>query len=414
MDDHGDVCRQINLSTRLFFVKILHIIPSVASCRGGPSEAVLAMVRSQRREAVDAEILSSNDDGAGVLQVPTGSFLQHEGAPVCFLPRLSPKFKPLREFQYSSDSASWLKQHLPSYDCLHVHGVFSHLSTLAMHLARQKGIPYISRPLGQLHPWSLRQSALKKKLYWALIERSNLAGAAAIHCTSAQEAEHVTSLLPGAKAVVIPHGVEPGPTVPEAATQLREAYGIHDDGPVILFLSRWHEKKNIPILLQALAEIRHLPWTLILAGSTEDAQLAEHVKQQIQSLGLSERVICPGHVKGTSKEILLQGAHVFVLPSASENFGIAVAEALVNGLPVCITPGVDLAETVKTLHGGKICEPEPLALSVCLQHMLSDVSWSDFLKRQQIREAARACFSWTANAQALKQLYASIVQPTSR
>ena len=395
-------------------MKVLHIIPSVAPCRGGPSEAVLAMVRSQRREGVDAEILTSNDDGAGVLQVPTGSFLEHEGAPVCFLPRRSPSFKPLREFQYSSDSASWLKQHLPSYDCLHVHGVFSHLSTLAMHLARRNGIPYLSRPLGQLHPWSLRQSALKKKLYWTLIEQANLAGASAIHCTSAPEAEHVRALLPGAKAVVIPHGVEPGPTVPVAAMQLQETYGIEMGGPVVLFLSRWHEKKNIPVLLQALAKIRHLPWTLILAGSTEDNQLAEHVKQQIQSLGLTERVICPGHVKGASKEILLQGANVFVLPSESENFGIAVAEALVHGLPVCITPGVDLAETVKTLDGGLVCEPEPVALSTCLQHMLSDVSWSDPSRRQKIRDASRACFSWTANAQALKHLYGSIVQMTSR
>lgn len=414
MDDYGDVCRQIRLLTRLTSVKVLHVIPSVAPCRGGPSEAVLAMVRNQMREGVEAEILTSNDDGAGVLKVPTGSFLQHEGARVCFLPRRSPSLRPLREFQYSSDSAPWLKQHLPSYDCLHVHGVFSHLSTLAMVLARRKGIPYLCRPLGQLHPWSLSQSAFKKRLYWALIERANLAGASAIHGTSEQEAEHVRALLPGAKAVVIPHGVEPGATIPEAATQLREAYGITLDVPVILFLSRWHAKKNIPILLEALAGLKSLPWMLMLAGSTDDDQLSEKVKQQVQGLGLSDRVICPGHVKGAAKETLLQGANLFVLPSASENFGIAVAEALVNGLPVCITPGVDLAETVKTLDGGMVCEPDPVSLRACLQQMLSDEHWKDPQRRLQIREAARNCFSWTANAQALKQFYASIVQRTSR
>ncbi len=414
MDDHGDVCRQIRLLTRLTSVKVLHVIPSVAPCRGGPSEAVLAMVRNQVSEGIEAEILTSNDDGPRVLKVTTGSFLQHEGARVCFLPRRSPSFRPLREFQYSSDSAPWLKQHLPAYDCLHVHGVFSHLSTLAMELARRKGIPYLSRPLGQLHPWSLSQSALKKRLYLAVIERANLAGAAAIHCTSEQEAEHVLALLPGAKAVVVPHGVEPGATIPEAATQLREAYGIPTDGPVILFLSRWHGKKNIPVLLQALAGLRHLPWTLMLAGSTDDRQLAGQVMQIVQSLGLSDRVIFPGHVKGIAKEILLQGANLFVLPSASENFGIAVAEALVNGLPVCITPGVDLAEKVKTLDGGMVCEPDSVSLSACLQQMLSDEHWSDPQRRLQIREAARACFSWTANTQALKRLYTYIVPTTSR
>jgi glycosyltransferase involved in cell wall biosynthesis len=372
------------------------------------------MVRHQIREGVEAEILTSNDDGPNVLKVPTGSFLRYEGARVCFLSRRSPSFKPLREFQYSSDSVPWLKHHLSDYDCLHVHGLFSHLSTLTMQLARQKGTPFISRPLGQLHPWSLRQSAFKKRLYLALIERANLAGAAAIHCTSEQEAEHVRSLLLAAKTAVIPHGVEPGVAIPEAALKLRKTYGIRTDGYVILFLSRWHGKKNIPVLLQALQGLRHLPWTLILAGNTDDSQLAGHVRQLVQRQGLSERVICPGHVKGIAKEILLQGVNLFVLPSASENFGIAVAEALVNGLPVCITPGVDLAETVKILDGGMVCEPDPVSLSACLQQMMSDDHWSDLKRRLQIRDAARACFSWTANALALKQLYASIVQTTSR
>jgi glycosyltransferase involved in cell wall biosynthesis len=37
--------------------------------------------------------------------------------------------------------------------------------------------------------------------------------------------------------------------------------------------------------------------------------------------------------------LALQGADLFVLPTQNENFGIAVAEALANGIPAIVTRG---------------------------------------------------------------------------
>lgn len=389
-------------------MKVLHVIPSVAPCRGGPSEAVLAMTRSLNRNGITADIVASNDAGPTVLDVPTGQFINHEGARVCFLPRWSSSVGALREFQYAREFSSWLEQHMRDYDCVHVHAVFSYLSTRAMQMSRRAGKPYIVRPLGQLDAWSLQQSALRKRLYLALIERANLQGAAVVHVTSEAEAMSVRVLLPQARVEVIPHGVEARPIIAEAKARLRSELKLLGDAPVLLFLSRWHKKKNIDVLLDALQSMKSEPWTLVLAGSTDDAELATRIREQIAVLGLSDRVVCPGHVRGELKDVLLQGADVFVLPSASENFGIAVAEALVSGTPVLVTPGVDLSAAVRELNGGRVCEPNAGAIAEVLRAMLADAVMLSTEQRQRLRKAAAARFSWDACAQKLARVYDDI------
>lgn len=389
-------------------MRVLHVIPSVATCRGGPSEAVLAMARALNRNGVHADVLTTDDDGPGRMDVPTGEFVTHRDARVLFLPRWSPPVKPLREFRYASALGPWLKAHIDDYDCLHVHGLFAYLSSHAMHIARAAHKPYIQRPFGLLDPWSLQRSALKKRIYFALGEWRNLQAAAAIHCTSENETAHVRDLLPQSRAVTIPHGADPRPEVPEAAARLRAAYGVAESSPVILFLSRWHPKKNIELLIESLANMQAQPWTLLLAGSTDDAAFEQRVRACIASHGLGGRVICPGHLAGEAKDLALQGADFFVLPSISENFGIAVTESLVCGRPVIVSEGVDLASVVRELNGGAVCQATSASLTQALRDTLAALPAFTAMERERLRLAARQRFSWDANAQALHALYREV------
>ena len=71
-------------------MKILHVIPSLASVRGGPGEAVIELSGAQNKCGIFSEIITTNDNGPGLLDVPLASRTEYRGAGVRFFPRFSP------------------------------------------------------------------------------------------------------------------------------------------------------------------------------------------------------------------------------------------------------------------------------------------------------------------------------------
>ena len=177
-------------------MRVLHVIPSVGPLRGGPSQVVLEIVRSLNQTGVQAEIVATNDNGPGLLDVPLGAKTVFAQAPVWFFPRFSPRLSLVREFAYSTALTRWLGQNMDRYDLIHVHAFFSYASTAAMMMARRKNIPYLVSPHGLLCEWSLQQSASRKKLYLALIERRNLNGSAGLEYAAEQERAEAAPLRP--------------------------------------------------------------------------------------------------------------------------------------------------------------------------------------------------------------------------
>jgi len=385
-------------------LRILHAVASLAPRHGGPTEAALGMVRALRGEGVDARILSTNDDIGGALEVPLEQWTEHEGVPCCFVPRIKARQHTLVGFTYSPRYPRWLREHGREFDFIHVHTVFSHPASSAMRVAHELGIPSAVRPLGQLCRWSMTQRGWLKRLQLALMTRRNINRTRFIHCTSRMEAEETSDLGFASPCQVMPHGIDLPPIVDGARMALRHALGVPADRKLVVFMSRFHEKKGIELLLTACAGARET-FDLVLAGTGDEAYVAT-LKQQVAAAGLDARVHWSGFVQGHAKWQLLQGGDVFVLPSHSENFGIVVVEALACGLPVIISDQVALRDEVTQHDLGAVVPLDAAALRQALDDLLASDE-----RRQAMRTrclaAAREHFSWSAAAQRLITTYTS-------
>ena len=388
-------------------MKILQVIPSVAEIWGGPSKAGLEMVKALRDCGVDAEIATTNDNGPDLLEVPLNQRIEYKGVPVWFLSRFSP---PLKEFVFSAALTRWLWENIQDYDLVSTHYLFSYASTCAGAIARWHGVPYTIRVVGQLAPWALAQSRLKKQVYSFAIERHNLNRAAAIHCTSAGEAQDVRKFGIQTPTFTLPLGVNQPTILPDAKQKLRQIYGIASETPIVLFLSRLHYKKRPDLLIESLHTLkaRNHDFHLILAGSGE-ANYLTYLQNLVSSLGLSSQTSFAGFVTGEDKNIVLQGSDIFVLPSFAENFGVAIAEAMAVGLPVIITPDIQISPEIKAANAGLVVKDEKEILANAIAQLLASPQ-----QRQTLGENAKNLvkqrYSWRAIATNLSDVYLSIIE----
>jgi glycosyltransferase involved in cell wall biosynthesis len=389
-------------------VKILHVIPSVSPARGGTSRAVLDMVFALRDCGINAEIATTNDDGDNLLDVPLGKFIIYDRVPTYFFSRFSPQLPAVREFAFSGSFTTWLFQNITKYDLIHVHALFSYTSTVAMSIARIKGVPYITTPHGLLCAWSLDQSRQKKQSYLNLIERANLDRARAIHVTCEQERDDVVALNFKSPTSILPLALTEMPVaIPDAANLLRQNLNCPADEPIILFLARLHYKKGLEYLIPALGKLKDRRFTFVIAGTGTPAYEAE-IKALIVAAGIENRTCMVGFVEGTQKDLLIQGADLFALTSHSENFGIAVLEALIVGTPVLLTPGVGLASIVRDNDLGYVADLNIDDIAQALDRHLSDPDRSKQIGIRA-RQFTIANYNWDRIAIDLIRVYQEIV-----
>ncbi|MCG2611287.1 glycosyltransferase [Flavobacterium sp. SM15] len=102
----------------------------------------------------------------------------------------------------------------------------------------------------------------------------------------------------------------------------------------IVCVGRLEKVKNQQLLIKAFSELENKKSKLILVGDGRERSALETLIKELQ---LEDRVIITGFSK--EPEFFLAQAHLFVLSSLTEGFGIAVVEAMQQGLP-CLCSNV--------------------------------------------------------------------------
>ncbi len=136
-------------------------------------------------------------------------------------------------------------------------------------------------------------------------------------------------------------------------------------------MSRIHEIKGLDELLLAFVGIRRaFPDAVLTIAGTGEKQLVARLQSEAQRLGIGDHTRWLGFVQGRQKERLLSLATVFVLPSHSENFGYAVVEAMLAGLPVVTTVNVPSGRFVTEADSGIIYDGTTAQLEQSIRKIL--------------------------------------------
>jgi glycosyltransferase involved in cell wall biosynthesis len=329
-------------------MRLIHVIHSIQKQASGPTYSVvsLAAALARRGHEVELHVLAPAPD------------VSDRG----FRLVAYPPSRLLRRFGGSSAARRGLKVAARTADIMHVHGMWRmpHVHAAAATVGTECRLLF--SPRGSLSAWAMSWHRLQKRLMWAAFVGRALRRAHLFHATAQREAEEIRAAGFTVPIAVVPNGTE----VQSHLTPRVAREGTRR----VLFLGRIHPIKGVDRLLHAwrLVESETPGWELHIVGFDEAGYTAQ-MQALTQQLRLSRVRFAPP-VYGEAKEALLRDTDLFVLPSHTENFSIAVAEALARGIPVIATRGTPW-EGLEEQRCGWWVDGAPESLARSLREALS-------------------------------------------
>lgn len=246
-----------------------------------------------------------------------------------------------KSFPYLNLYSKKLKFNLENLDCnlFHGNGLWQFPVNFMAQIAKKRGVPYLISPHGMLEPWAMRRGAVKKNLALLLYQRNSLENAACLHALTLEEFKNIKKLNLKNPIAIIPNGIDLKKFKPKDKSDIKNSN-------TILFLSRLHPKKGIELLIEAWAKIPQnikRDWVLRIVGGGEAAYVNK-IHKIISEKSLINQIELVGSKFDNYKITEFQNSDLFVLPSYSEGFPIAVLEALACGIPVITTKGTSWQE----------------------------------------------------------------------
>ncbi len=382
-------------------MRILHVVSSVQTSVGGPALSVTRLASEQAKLGHEVTLASLHYTHLGHPVAAGGvRTVSLAGGPLAVHGRgWSPEFRRL------------LAAEARCADLVHNHGLWMWPNAYAREAAVAAGRPLVISPRGMLERWSLNRSRIRKAVAWQLFEKKNLRSAALFHATAESEAENLRGVGCGQAVVVAPNGVDlPDLSQRPARTVLESAFPLLRGRKWISFLSRLHPKKGLGPLLESWSRLAGTTDALLVVAGSDLTGYRGEVERMIQDLNLADRTLLTGDLRGTQKDCLLANAEFFCLPSFSENFGIAIAEAMSWARPVITSTATPWGE-VDEAGAGWVVAPESGAIEAALRDALGKTQ-ADLEKMGAAGRAIVATrYEWAPAVSKVTQAYAGLFHP---
>jgi len=215
--------------------------------------------------------------------------------------------------------------------------------------------------------------------------------------------------IPRERIAVVPEGVTPeyhpvedDKAVDEAAAE----FGMKR--PYFLYLGGFDPRKNLHNMLlsfKRFALAGGKGFQMVLVG---DARGFEgYLHDEIEELGLRDKVVLPGFIPEDSLPALYCGASAFICVSLYEGFGLPLLEAMACGTPVLASRASSIPEVVG--DAGLLVDPlEPEQIAEGMEKLAGDRGFAEELSLKGLSRARQ--FSWEKTADTIIDVYREVAE----
>ena len=364
-------------------MKIIHYIPSIDRMAGGISTYMQVLAKPLGTMA-EVHIMTHASENP----LPMENCKVHD----------IPRYRPF--------SGVWKKAVVDLLDSVrpdivHVNCCWTPDCAMIQRLAQKRGYKVVLTPHGMLEPWIIKRHYWTRKVpaLW-LYQKAAVQRADCVQATAESERDNLLKLGYNSNIKVVRLGID------AESIEMKKSW---KKSRQILFLSRVHVKKGINFLVEAADVLRNeLQGYKILVAGEGDADYVEDMKRMICDRGLQDIVQLIGGVYGGEKWRLFQTSDFFVLPTHSENFGLAIAESLASGTPVITTVGTPWNDLNSSNSGAWIeIGTQPLVETLRRFLSLSDEDLETMGKNG--RKLIETKYSAKVMAEEMMEVYQSIV-----
>lgn len=368
--------------------------------RNGVTTSVHTLVQGLRKRGhrvvlVAPHYASHRDQTPFVLRVPSLQTWLNKDYPIAypFYPRLVRQFGQIKP------------------DVIHSHNPFF-VGLLAARLAHEYSLPLVSTyhtlysHYGH-YVFFLPDAAVQRLLRWWIPDYYNRCAHVIVPSQVARE-----NLLEYGVVVpitVIPTAVpmpDPSETSAEARQAARAQWDIAPDWPLLLYVGRMAQEKNVELVLEAFSDCSEAfpdARLLVIGGGPH----LDALRRFASELPGADRIIMAGPMAHDELAPVYAAADLFVFASTTETQGLVMAEARAAGTPCVVARGGGASETVVDGEDGVIVEPTREALAAAIRELLDDRQRLERMREACLRNAIR--YTPYAMTDAVLKVYQSVV-----
>jgi glycosyltransferase involved in cell wall biosynthesis len=180
----------------------------------------------------------------------------------------------------------------------------------------------------------------------------------------------------------------------------KESFKIKENDKIVLFLGRITIQKGPEYFVYAAKKALEIDPNIkfIFAG---DGDMTPFIIEKTAELGIADKVLFTGFLRGADIDRAYQMADLYVMPSVSEPFGITPLEAMRNDTPVIISKQSGVSEVINHCLKVDFWDIDQLANKIL--SVLRYPELSECLKENGVSEVKR--FNWEIPAKKCIEVY---------